>query len=79
VPDDSYRVTGTEIHLEPMLRDALTLSLPLNPLCKRDCKGLCSGCGVDLNVAACICVENDVDPRWAPLEALRARLENKGA
>jgi uncharacterized protein len=73
--DDTYRVSGTEIRLEPMLRDAITLALPLHPLCRDDCKGLCAQCGADLNEGECSCVEDDTDPRWAPLEKLRARLE----
>ena len=77
--EDVYRIDGTEIDLEPMLRDALALALPLNPLCRRDCKGICAGCGADLNVAECVCSEDAPDPRWAPLDALRARLENQGA
>jgi uncharacterized protein len=77
--DEAYRVVGTEIHLEPMLRDALTLALPLNPLCRRDCKGLCASCGADLNSGDCLCADDATDPRWAPLDALRARLENQGA
>ena len=80
IPDDeAYRVAGTEIHLEPMLRDALTLALPLNPLCRRDCKGLCARCGADLYSGECACADDTTDPRWAPLDELRARLENQGA
>lgn len=77
VPDDedAYDVQGTDVDLEPALRDALALSLPLNPLCRDDCKGLCATCGTDLNAGACDCVEDDVDPRWAELDALRAKLE----
>jgi uncharacterized protein len=73
--DDSYRVTGTEIHLEPMIRDAVTLSLPLHPLCRPDCRGICARCGTDLNTGECSCEEDDTDPRWAGLDAVRARLE----
>jgi uncharacterized protein len=73
--DDSYRVTGTEIHLEPMLRDAVTLALPLHPLCRQDCRGICARCGTDLNTGECSCSEDGVDPRWAELDAVRARLE----
>jgi uncharacterized protein len=73
--DDTYRVSGTEIKLEPMLRDAITLALPLHPLCRDDCKGLCAQCGADLNEGECSCVVDDTDPRWAPLEQLRERLE----
>ena len=75
--DDTYKVTGTEINLEPMLRDAMTLALPLNPLCRADCKGLCAQCGADLNLGDCSCAEDETDPRWAPLETLKARLEEE--
>jgi uncharacterized protein len=72
--DDSYRVTGNEIDLEPLLRDAITLGLPLNPLCGEDCKGLCARCGKDLNLGDCDCTEDESDPRWAALDELRDRL-----
>ncbi len=73
--EDSYEVTGTEIDLEPMLRDALVLALPLNPMCSPDCKGYCAGCGQNLNEGECTCSPDDVDPRWAGLEDLRAKLD----
>ena len=74
--EDAYRLVGTDMHLEPMLRDAIALALPLNPLCGDDCKGLCSSCGRDLNLGACGCVDDEADPRWAALAGLRARLES---
>jgi uncharacterized protein len=77
--EDSYRIAGLEVDLEPMLRDALGVELPLNPLCKRDCKGLCSHCGADLNVGQCDCTEVESDPRWAALDEIRAKLEGQGA
>lgn len=75
--EDPYRVRGTEIGLEPMLRDAVTLSLPLRPLCKPDCKGLCARCGTDLNQGACGCVDEETDPRWADLDAVREMLRER--
>ncbi|MGH2750266.1 MAG: YceD family protein [Actinomycetota bacterium] len=74
--EDAYQVEGMEIDLEPMVRDAVTLALPLNPLCREDCKGLCASCGADLNQGACDCKQDDFDPRWAALSDLRERLEN---
>ena len=74
--EDSYRVEGDEIDLEPMLRDALTLSLPLNPLCSPDCKGLCAHCGKELVADVCGCTKESIDPRWAELDALREKLES---
>lgn len=75
--DDSYRIDGFEIDLEPMLRDALALSMPLVPLCIQDCKGLCSRCGQDLNLSQCSCTEETKDPRWAELDALRDQLAER--
>ena len=75
-PDaDVYEVKGREIHLEPMLRDALALALPLSPVCDSECAGICAGCGRNLNQDGCICSREEVDPRWAELTALRARLQ----
>lgn len=72
--EEVYEVQGDEVDLEPMLRDALALSLPLNPVCRADCQGLCAGCGKDLNDGPCECVDDEIDPRWAPLSELRERL-----
>jgi uncharacterized protein len=46
--DDGYLLDGDLLDLEPTLRDALVLELPLSPLCSADCPGLCSTCGIRL-------------------------------
>lgn len=46
--DDGYLLSGDLLDLEPALRDALVLELPLSPLCSGDCPGLCSVCGIRL-------------------------------
>jgi uncharacterized protein len=46
--DDGYLLDGDLLDLEPALRDVLVLELPLSPLCREDCPGLCSRCGVKL-------------------------------
>ena len=46
--DDGYMLEGDLLDLEPALRDALVLELPLSPLCADDCAGLCSTCGIRL-------------------------------
>jgi uncharacterized protein len=76
--EDAYEITGAEIRLEPMLVDAVTLALPLYPLCRDDCWGLCASCGADLNAGPCGCVEEDSDPRWAALDEIRGKLEDRG-
>jgi uncharacterized protein len=75
--DDVYAIAGSELNLEPMLRDALALALPLNPICRADCRGICAGCGTELNFASCTCAEESIDPRWAALESLRERLSEQ--
>jgi uncharacterized protein len=57
------------IDLEPALRDAVVLALPLAPLCRPDCPGLCSVCGARLADDPEHAHE-EVDPRWAALAAM---------
>ena len=68
--DEAYPLDGDFVDLGPMIRDAVILELPLAPLCKADCKGLCGQCGTDLNESSCDC-EAPTDPRWARLDVLR--------
>ncbi|MEA2452474.1 MAG: hypothetical protein QOG04_1184 [Actinomycetota bacterium] len=74
--EDAYLVSGTELDLEPMLRDAVTLALPLNPLCEEACEGLCPTCGKRRDLGPCGCQEDETDPRWAALSALKEQLED---
>lgn len=46
--EDGYVLEGDLLDLEPALRDAVVLELPLSPLCAEDCAGLCSTCGIRL-------------------------------
>ena len=62
---------GDRIDLEPVAREAVLLGLPLAPLCREDCKGLCPTCGADLDDGECACEPVTSDPRWAGLEGLR--------
>ena len=72
--EDAYEVEDGVIDLKPMLRDALTLELPLHPLCRPDCQGYCPRCGADLNAGPCSCDDEEIDERWAALSALREKL-----
>jgi uncharacterized protein len=69
--DEAYPIVDDRLDLRPMVRDALVLELPLAPLCRDDCRGLCPRCGADRNVEACGCVAPR-DPRWANLDVLRS-------
>ena len=64
------------IDLEPDLSEILKLSLPMKRLCSDDCKGLCSGCGVNLNSEECKCGNEYVDPVWNELLKIKNKLNN---
>ncbi len=51
-------------------RQAALAILPLKPLCKPECVGICDRCGVDRNQTECECYAVNVDPRWAALRSL---------
>ena len=73
--DESY-LDGDVIDLPELIREQLLLSLPAKPLCSEDCKGLCPGCGVDLNHEECTCDGPPLDPRLAPLADLKIEQDN---
>ncbi|MCO5971044.1 YceD family protein [Actinoallomurus soli] len=68
--EDERRLEGDLIDLEPVVRDAMVLALPLSPLCQDDCPGLCSECGVRLADAEPDHHHEAVDPRWAALQGM---------
>ena len=63
--------SGEEINLEPLVREQVMLALPTRPLCSESCRGLCSGCGMDLNQEDCRCSSDSQDPRMAIFRTLR--------
>jgi uncharacterized protein len=69
--EETYPLLGDQLDLMPLARDAVLLNLPLAPLCRDDCAGLCPTCGADRNEGPCDCPPGDRDPRWATLDGLR--------
>jgi uncharacterized protein len=70
--EDDQVLDGELLDLEPTFRDAVVLSLPLDPVCREDCPGLCVECGVKLAEAdADHGHEPRVDVRWAALKELK--------
>jgi uncharacterized protein len=65
--EEAGRLQGDLIDLEPLLRDAVVLELPFQPLCAPDCAGLCQECGADLNDQPGHTHNVGIDPRWAAL------------
>jgi uncharacterized protein len=68
---------GREFDLGPFLLEVLTLGLPVQPLCREDCRGLCPICGVDRNLTACRCEEAKPVSPFSALGVLR-RDANQG-
>ena len=68
--DEVGRMQGDLLDLEPALRDAVVLALPTNPLCRPDCPGLCSDCGVHFDELPADHSHELADPRWADLRNL---------
>jgi uncharacterized protein len=62
-----------EIDLGQLVLEQFYLALPMKPLCRESCRGLCPSCGTNLNTATCSCVQEWTDPRLEGLKALRDR------
>lgn len=64
---DEEVFNGKTIDLDPIVREQVLLALPMNAVCREDCKGLCAQCGQNLNEKQCGCETKVTDPRLAPL------------
>ncbi len=62
--------SGDELDPEILVKEQIELNLPMKPLCGESCKGLCPGCGADLNIDRCSCNPEKTDPRFAALKKL---------
>ena len=69
--DAFYR--DEQIDLGQLMEEQFYLALPMKPLCRDDCKGLCASCGANLNEETCGCQVRWEDPRLAGLKALVTR------
>lgn len=69
--DDLGRVVDDTVDLEQPIIDAVGLALPLSPLCRADCPGLCPQCGIPLATADSGHHHDQIDPRWAKLATMR--------
>jgi uncharacterized protein len=76
-PIDAWRMDGQALDLVRLVQEFVLLQIPLKPVCRAECKGLCPRCGADRNRTACGCDVQDEDPRLAPLSELKKRLGSK--
>ena len=78
--EGGYSLDGDLLDLEPVLRDALVLALPLAPRCQDDCPGLCVECGVRLAGAGPEHRHDSIiDPRWVGLRQFQPHTGSEGA
>jgi DUF177 domain-containing protein len=69
--EETYSIDRDQIDVEPLVRDAVLLEVPLAPLCREACKGLCPECGANRNEVDCGHEPDTRDPRWAVLDHLK--------
>ena len=67
---DKRHFSGDTIDIMPEILRLLYEELPMQPLCREDCRGLCPLCGTDLNHGECSCSRDNIDPRWQKLRGL---------
>lgn len=72
-PNDQWlgysRYQADQLELDEVVADAIAVAMPLAPVCRPDCRGLCPVCGADRNETECGCVP-EADPRWEALRGL---------
>jgi DUF177 domain-containing protein len=71
--DDDFETSyyrDDQIDLNELMREQFYLALPMKPLCRVDCRGLCPQCGTNLNTSTCGCAPVWDDPRLAALKGL---------
>ncbi|MFC1988292.1 DUF177 domain-containing protein [Chloroflexota bacterium] len=73
LPDEPECFTIDEnniLDLTEAVRQYALLAIPMKPLCRQDCAGLCPSCGINLNQVSCDCPPGPTDPRWLGLSKL---------
>jgi len=66
--EETFRITLTNVlDTREAFRQSIVSRMPMKPLCKQYCAGICPDCGVDRNEAECHCEVRTVDPRWERL------------
>ncbi len=71
-PEEVHRIVDDLLDVEPVVRDTVVLGLPMTPLCRPDCAGLCPDCGQRLDDLPDGHTHELLDPRWAALAGFNA-------
>ena len=68
---DAYFYDDPNVPVTPIVEERIQMAIPMKPLCREDCLGLCAQCGADRNVSPCDCAVEFMVPRWKALELLK--------
>jgi uncharacterized protein len=80
LPEESGDFIIDEHHildLSEAIRQNALLAVPMKPLCREDCAGLCVTCGKNMNESPCDCSREEMDPRWSKLVELASEAKKK--
>ena len=75
---ERLRIDDDILDLTEAVRQYLEIAPPMKPLCSPGCKGICPGCGTNLNHGGCGCDGDERDPRWGALLTMAATGADKG-
>jgi uncharacterized protein len=67
---------GDALDVGHLAAEQVSLAIPMKPLCREECAGICPQCGADRVAGSCSC-EPDTDPRWSALKDLKSRIDDK--
>ncbi|GAI19598.1 unnamed protein product, partial [marine sediment metagenome] len=73
LPEEASYFTIDEryvLDLAEAIRQYMMLAIPMKPLCREDCAGLCSRCGHNLNQGPCNCLPQEIDSRWSEVSKI---------
>lgn len=68
---DVYFFEEPSLGVAPIAEERIQMAIPMKPLCREDCRGLCARCGQDLNLRDCGCTVQPKDPRWEALREIK--------
>lgn len=73
--DEQDFLSGLEVDAEKLAYNEILVNWPIRVLCKEDCQGICSHCGVNLNKETCECDTHELDPRMAAIRDIFSKFK----
>lgn len=73
--DEQNFIDGYHLDVDKLVHGEILINWPTKVLCKADCKGICSTCGINLNLRSCDCDSTDLDPRMAQIRDIFSKFK----